>query len=80
MKNREKLFWGLIQDAPFLKNYLTEIESKGEPENVVEELVAFYKDVDVLIDEVLTEVPKLITPVSRYSSFVIRHSEVLSNK
>lgn len=52
MKNRELVFWGLIEEAPFLRNYLTQIESKTETENVVEELVAFYRDVDVLIDDI----------------------------
>ncbi|MEA3287227.1 MAG: hypothetical protein U9Q77_07620 [Candidatus Marinimicrobia bacterium] len=73
MKNQENYFWGLIEGAPFLRDYLTEIESKIEPEGVVEELLGFYREVDVLIEEVLGE-------VSRHSSFVFRYSEEIKGE
>jgi len=66
MENQENFFWGLIEGAPFLKNYLTEIERRTDPEDVVRELVGFYREVDVLIEDVLDSF------VIRHSSFVIR--------
>lgn len=55
MENQENFFWGLIDGAPFLRNYLTKIESKTEPEMVVEELMGFYRDMDELIWEITEE-------------------------
>lgn len=73
MKNQENFFWGLIDGAPFLRKYLTEIESKTEPEWVVEELLGFYRDMDEMIVSVLGE-------VSRHSSFVFRLSEEIKEE
>lgn len=53
MKNQENYFWGLIDGVPFLKDYLAKIESKTEPEMVVEELLGFYREVDEMVWEVV---------------------------
>ena len=55
MENPDSYFWMLIEQSSFLREYLTEIERRIDPEDVVRELVGFYREVDELIWEIREE-------------------------
>jgi len=50
MTTRDVFIWELLDRSPFLRSYLTEIEMIDSKDEVVRELLQFYRELDEMID------------------------------
>jgi hypothetical protein len=75
MTTRDVFIWELLDRSPFLRSYLIEIEQTNSTDTIAAELLTFYRELDEMIDEVLSSELSVIS----HQSSVSDKAKVLSD-